>query len=318
MTSGDQINLLLLRLARDTSHRGVQVECPELCICSSLPPVVAISAAKSFAELDSVSDMFGQIRENHTNAMHTTASVLNQPKKRPGKKTVVGDVPAAIERLTKTHTFLRCILEIADPSFCILSFEDSEKCLAAFLQRSESLLTRDRQGIATAYVATAKNRGVTIAVQDVVDSLRDPTAALSDKGLNDAAVLMMAQILRVTIVMKCNSSKGFVSFYPNPGLKYEASDHAVLIGWNDVESTHIIEDSSRIVDVRSRIFEASPELLLTMTATKLKKMTIDELRALASKVVINTPRAHFPTKATIIEAVVVAAEWHSERKSAQL
>ena len=315
------INPLLLRLASDTSHKGVSVECPELRIAPTLPPQAAVSAARSFADLDSVSEKFGRFRENHTNAMHTTVVMETQPSRKEDNhrnrtKVAVDQVGVAYSRAPRlppladsvqthmqTHTFLKCILEITDSSFRILSPEDSSKCLFAFLQRAESLLSRDRQGVAASYVALAKNRGVTVEVQDVVDSLRDPKAALSDKGLHDAAIVMLAQILRVVLVVR--SQGGFVSVVPNPSIPYASTEHAVLLGWR--EAQYAIEECEgpTIADVRSRIFDANPELLKSIRdATKLKKMSVDEVRSLAAKVAFNAPKAHFPTKAKIVEALL--------------
>lgn len=329
----NQINPLLLRLARDTSHKGVTVECPELRISPTLPPQAAMSAAKSFADLDSVSEKFGKLRENHTSVMHTMVEdqargIHRGTAKNKRTKNVVPQVGVASAiasaiasasvsaiasppeesqacALFRTHTFLRCILEITDPSFRILSLEDSAKCLSMFLHRAESLLTRDRHGIATSYVSLAKNRGVVVSVQDVVESLRDPNAALSDEGLHDAAVVMMAQILRVTLVMR--TTAGFISFYPNPSNHYSSTDHAVLIGWNESEKEYAIEDSGgpTIGDIRSRIFESSPDLLrILKDPSKLKRMSADELRSIATRAVVNVAKSHFATKAKIVEEIM--------------
>jgi hypothetical protein len=207
--------------------------------------------------------------------------------------------------MTATHTFLKCILEITDPSFQLLSPEDADKCLRTFLQRASSLLTRDRQNIASAYVTLLKNRrrgSSAVTIEDVLESLRDPDAALSDEGLHDAAIMMLSTLLRITVVVASTDDRPPVAFGPNSS----PMDPAVLIVWDPNKKSHAIcEGVANVQAVRNKLLEGRSSLRsLLRDASKLKKMSVEELQSVAARVALSTPKQHFPTKSTIVDALL--------------
>ena len=329
------IQELLSNLAKDTTHKGFVVECPELRLWPTLPPAAAIATARSFDDLEDVSNKFVLLRETQTHTMHTVATVLDRDlhvdskRTRKSKRTVpqagvaasnkphqlpMPPPPPPPPRVTvmNTHTFLRCILEVTDPSLQLLSPEDAEKCLHTFLQRASSLLIRDRQNIASTYVTFLKNRNrgsastVTVTIDDVLESLRDPDAALSDEGLHDAAIMMLSSLLRVTVVVSLGSlsdGRAPSTFCPNPSIPSSQTDAAVLIVWDPEKKRHSICGAvANLQAVRNKLMQMEGQSIIRDTS-KLHKMTVEELQSVAARVAMLTPKQHFPTKTTIVDAL---------------
>lgn len=326
----DDLYLRLSNLARDTSHKGVVVECPELRLWPTLPPAAASLTAKSFDDLDDLSAKFGRMRD-HSSVMHTAATEgtvrserRNTKNKRAMHQPGVASTGSATHEANhqthqthsthppsamETHTFLKCILEVTDPSFQLLSQEDAEKCLSVFMQRASSMLTLDRQNIASTYVSLFKSRrrkALEVTVDDVLESLRDPDAALSDEGLHDAVIMMLSNLLRVHVVVASQCVERLpAAFGPMPS---SPTDPAVLIMWDPDRKSHSLHDCGGIANlqaVRNKLLEGQTNVsALLGDAGKLNKMTVDELQTLATRVALSTPKQYFPTKSTIVDALL--------------
>ena len=252
-----------------------------------------------------------------------------------GRTAVVADVAGAREDATAntdadadassyagghfSYTFARSLLAVADPSSQLLSASDARRCLDAFLASAASALVRERTQVAAAYRIAV--RLPPAADERILESLRDPEAALSDAGLNDAAVLMLASTLRVAIVvrprapipMHAGGAPALCCVFPpsaGPG------DPAVLVAWKDqtdetpegaAAGAYQLVDcgGATLADVRRRLVaEGGAALAASLRETAMKRLSAPALVELAARV------------AVMPESIVVAAATPGARRRA--
>ena len=226
--------------------------CPDLRIGPSLPPLSLATSARDFDDLDSIERTFFEFRDATRSTLHSSAAQrpLQQQQQHSRRAPQRGNHHqqpqiAPSSPLLEDMSFARCLVMLADPSVPLLSPADAERCLAGFVERATSQLAREADAVARAYA----EHGGGGKKADVLESLSDPVACLSDSGLNDAAVLHLARTLRVALVVRRGGAgSACVVFPPRAPEPARPSDAAALIDWRDgafalVDAIDVLSDA---------------------------------------------------------------------------
>ena len=326
--------MLLRKLVSDVCPATTEVA-PDLRLGPTLPHASLIAAARDFDDLGDIGKAFEEFRVTHRSNLHSSSAVaMDAPTTLRAKKNqherIVHHVassrpsppqqPQQHHQLQQQHqqqqqptasswtagmSFVRCLLTLADPTSQLLSASDAERCLAAFIERATASIAREAERAAKAYVQTC-SPGLKVA--DVVESLSDPLTTLSDAGLNDAAVLHMARLLRVSLVVRRGAAGA-------PCVVFSASDGgssgaAAFVRWNDATGKFEIADGAAfsagtLAGVQSGLLSEDGGALLarlkTMVPFERHKVAVLRDACECAAVVVGGSR---PSKAAYAEALI--------------
>lgn len=265
---------LLRKLVSDVVPSAAAAETAEdLRLGPTLPHASLIASARDFDDLGRVKDAFESFRATHRSTLHSSsATSADAPTTLKARKLQQDRIANRIANQSKGGTkdpapwasgmsFARCLLTLADPTSQLLSAEDAERCLAAFVERATASLARDAEAIAKAYVqeklqvAKAASSSSASAAASVVETLADPLSCLTDAGLNDAAVLHMARLLRVTLVVRKGPPGTPCVVFPATGHAQANANAqaAALIRWNPATGAFFGCDRGTLEGVQSEL-----------------------------------------------------------------
>ena len=321
--------MLLRKLVSDVCPATAEVA-PDLRLGPTLPHASLIAAARDFEDLGDISKAFEEFRVTHRSNLHSSSAVASDapttlrakknqheriahhvassrpspPQQQPQQQHQHPLQPTA-SSWTSGMSFVRCLLTLADPTSQLLSASDAERCLAAFIERATASIAREAERAAKAYVQTC-SPGLKVA--DVVESLSDPLTTLSDAGLNDAAVLHMARLLRVSLVVRRGAAGA-------PCVVFSASDGgssgaAAFVRWNDATGKFEIADgaafsSGTLAGVQSGLLSEDGGALLarlkSMVPFERHKVAVLREACECAAVVVGGSR---PSKAAYAEALI--------------
>lgn len=299
---------LLRKLVNDVSSSSHETA-PDLRLGPTLPHASLMAASRDFDDLGRVGEAFESFRATHRSTLHsssaasadapTTLKARKLHQERIAQRVATARPSAdAASPWTTGMSFARCLLTLADPTSQLLSPHDADRCLGAFVERATAGLARDAEAVAKAYAETQQP---SIKAAAVVETLADPLSCLTDLGLNDAAVLHMARLLRVTLVVR-RGPPG------TPCVLFAASaqpNAAALIRWDEAAGAYFGCDRGTLEGVqtelmvtedggalRARIDQSAP-------FERRKVAELKELCECAAIVVAGTK----PTKAAYAEAL---------------
>ena len=311
----------LMRLASAvcpaTSGAHAHAHAQDLCLGPTLPPSAAIGAAASFGDLDDLLRRFESHRVDRRTSMHSASGPLRFRTK-PGPLGVVESVESEKDKENEKArhpdglSFAHCMLQVADPSVPLLSAADCSRCVLAFVERAAARLTREAQQVAAEYRAALGTRAPSTA--EVRESLRDAVAALQDRTLHDAAVLMLSKTLRVTVaVLRDTPSDDAAACALFPPSASEPDRPAVLVVQRG-DVFGLVPDVSRLEDVQRHVaYQIRPavgEALAKFSLRGAKGVTLSALVALASRAAVATVdgRGVAVSKATLVERLLRRAQ----------
>ena len=297
------------------SGQSDQSVCPlDLRFGPTLSPMQAVSAARSFDDIDDVARAFGGIRAELGRGL-SSCSVRPKAETRPQRRQqqqqqqqqqqlrVAGasqrqqqpqqfravpgadssssssssDPPLVID--CSRYTFAACLLRLADPTVPLLEPADADRCLAAFVSRAAATLDRDSRDVAAAFSAAhAGKRGSASAV---VEHLRRPLLAVSDAGLSDAFVLSMSAALRIGIVVRRGDPGTPCETFPPDAA---ATSPCALVVWTPSGFAISDASASTLRGVQRRL---ARELLMVAppapTLASVSRMALGQLSDLAAR-----------------------------------
>jgi hypothetical protein len=303
---------LLARLVSEVCPKPKKGGCSgypqlDLRLGPTLPPPAAVAAARSFDDLDNIAATFDGFRVAHRTALHGAAGdCASGPagRRMADRAVAVGGSGlqggAAVLRYPEGFSFSYCLLQVADPSTPMLSAADSTRCVSAFIERAAAVLERDRAAVVAEYRAALGPRAPSASA--AAESLRDPVDALSDAGLNDAAVLSVGQLLRVAVIVR---RPGRITALPPNAAPNEA---AVLIEW-DAGSRRFavatVAGGGLMRDVQTHLasHDAGVRAAGELGAAALSKLPLGEIRDLAERCACSCGRGRH-TKAELAAAIV--------------
>ena len=297
------------------SGQSDQSVCPlDLRFGPTLSPMQAVSAARSFDDIDDVARAFGGIRAELGRGL-SSCSVRPKAETRPQRRQqqqqqqqqqlrVAGAsqrqqqpqqfraVPGADSSSSissssypplvidcSRYTFAACLLRLADPTVPLLEPADADRCLAAFVSRAAATLDRDSRDVAAAFSAAhAGKRGSASAV---VEHLRRPLLAVSDAGLSDAFVLSMSAALRIGIVVRRGDPGTPCETFPPDAA---ATSPCALVVWTPSGFAISDASASTLRGVQRRL---ARELLMVAppapTLASVSRMALGQLSDLAAR-----------------------------------
>jgi len=290
----------------DRRANGSETTVHDLRIGPTLPPLGASDMSRSFDDMENIMTTFEGYRIAHQSAL-TASSIGKQRTPAPARQRQQQD-PAAEGPPTAASalpypggfSFAHCMVQLVDPSASMLSAPEAHRCTAAFVERGAAMLQSERHGVASEFrAAMGSSRAPTLA--SVLDSLRDPVAALSDDGLNDAAIFGVTRRLGVAVVIRRRSAVPCVACIPASALP-EAP--AVLVEWDPQSRRFVVAEEMRCVAGIQRHLAANDAEIRSAAANgpqALAKRPLAELHELAGRCALH--RSSMKTKAGIAEAI---------------
>jgi hypothetical protein len=286
---------------------------PDLRLTPLLPPPAAVAVARSFDDLDNLAEAFEGFRLAHRSSLNACAAIADGRRSAMRAEQMASSSSSAASfhhhaapesnlPYPAGFSFLHCLVQVADPATPLLQPSDASRCVARFLERASATLERDRTRVAADYRAALGAHAPPAG--ELLDSLRDPIHALSDVGLNDAAVLSLARLLRVSVVVRQQGPQGarVRTFPPTTA----PTDPAILVRW-DAPSKRFALDvgvGSTLRDVQRRLAaeDEGARAAAGLGAAELAKRPLPELKALAERCAASTGRGRI-TKAVLAEAI---------------
>ena len=285
---------------------------------SSPPPPPACKEWKDarvaeFAGLDDLETRFSEFREKHLRFLGSAARRANPADRRshphrpaPPPPCGGGDEGARRDEGTRdeaggahrTWSLMYALLNVADPSTDLLTAAERDKCTLAFVERATWSISNDLAGVASAYRAAVGPRSAQLA--DVLDSLRDLEAALSDEGANDAALLHIGGLLGAALVIRRGDGDGCVVLPPGAA----SNDPAILVAWSAAARGYELRSHGRepLFALRARLCREAG-----ITAPP-AGATLEELQRLAERVAVqHLPGGGRATKGRLAGALAEAA-----------
>ncbi len=283
----------------------VDAVCPVTCakpadaLCLHLPPRQS-AAASPFDTLDDLHAAFTTMRDRHARFMGKarrggSSSSMLQPQQQ-----VATGMPRAVPPSTVTgSTLMYSLLHVVDPTVSLLSPDEAARCTSVFVEKTTRSIARDAVGVASAYRAAFKSKE---PIVDIVSSLDDAEFALSDDGMNDAALLHVCSLMGVVAVLRRDGVGQACSLYPPT---VSPIDNAVLITWCD-GGFSLQGGTAPLSVVRSAL---GREALLSQPhlAAEAAGMSLDALARVACQLAVqHLPGGGRATKARLLEAVLGA------------
>jgi hypothetical protein len=256
-----------------------------------------------FGALDDLQAAFAGHRDTHVKFMGGAARralkkdcVRNEPRQKPLPVPVC---PDRSQPMGGPWSLMYSLLCVVDPSVGLLTTEEQLCCTATFVERTARSIGCDVRGIAAAYRIAAKPQAT---LQLVVESLRDPTAALADETANDAALLHVSALLGAALVLRRSNGGGCMVLPPDAA----GSDPAILIAWSHVSGGYELITPRRepISSIRRRLCHEAGITGPPPCAST----TLTELLHLAERVAVqHLPGGGRVTKERVARAIADAA-----------
>ena len=269
------------------------------------------SREAGFSTLDDLEGMFNSLRDQHVRFLGSAArrAVVPPPRcRRLSDRTTRSQPQQSLPSATDTphrglhqvRSLMYALLSVVDPSVDLLPPDERDMCTKAFLERASWSIANNLHGVATAYRVAVGSKNV--QVEDVVESLRDADAALSDEGANDAALLHLSRLLNAALVLRRNDVGGCVVIPPTATPK----DPAVLVAWCDVAGRYQLRSRGRepLSAIRTQLCREAG----VVGPPPLSTVSLDELHILAQQVAAhNLMGGGRVTKSRLAQAIADAA-----------
>ena len=145
-------------------------------------------------------DIFRSLRDRHVKWMavpHSEKPVQssNMLVKREGG--------AEISAVTLEYSFVYAVMHSVDPSICLISLPDRDRCIIKFVERAVIGISSDSTGLVKRF---RKSTGIhTPTIADMTSTLYDVTNVFRDDNINDLAVFYIAAVLKTSILITSSS-----------------------------------------------------------------------------------------------------------------
>ena len=194
------------------------------------------------------------------------------------------------------NTLMYALLHVIDPTVSLLSPDEAARCTAAFVNKTARSIARDAVGVASSYRAAFKSKE---PVVDLVSSLDDAEFALSDDGMNDAALFHVCTLMGVVAVLRRDGAGHACAIYPPTATPI---DTAVLITW--CEGCFCLQGGTAPLSAVQAALGREALLSSPQMASEAAGMSRDDLLSAACQLAVqHLHGGGRATKARLLEAV---------------